>query len=65
MVVMLLVLCVRVGMVKLTFLLKLKGLGLHISRVYGSLCNMRGIENKMHGKEYFLLNLDLMEICYY
>lgn len=60
-----LVLCVCVGMVKFTLLLKLKGLGLHMSRVYGSLCNVRCIEKKMHGKEYFLLNLDLMEICYY
>lgn len=66
-----------VGMAKLTFLPKLKGLGLHgvilcnnskqnkLSRIYGFLSNMRGIENKMHGKEYFLLNLDLMEVCYY
>lgn len=46
--------CVCWGMVKVvTFLLKLKGLGLDISRVYGYPCNRRGIEKKMHRKEVF------------
>lgn len=48
--------CVCWGMVKVvTFLLKLKGLGLDISRVYGYPCNRRGIEKQMHRKEVFLL----------
>lgn len=45
-------------LVKVTsYLLKLKGLALHISRVYGCPCNLRGIENV--GKIIFVsLNLD-------
>ena len=46
--------CVCWVMVEVTtFLLKHKGLGPHIGRVYDCLYNVRRIEKKMYGKEYF------------